>query len=326
MKIAVYQTVIGGGGGTDKVLFTLLNKLKNDDVTVFCQSNLIKLNAKVVQLLPFRLPMLGIYQNMLNTRTPKQFADFDMIYVLSGNMVINTTKIPMKFFNSNNFGLSSDGKYRSGLWKLYYLPYKIMINKFKKDIKKSNVEFISNSMYSASLLEKDFGVKSIVQYHTINPKEFHSINSKAGIINISRFSPEKNMDFTIRVFNSFDNCKIYANLSTTNKPYYNRITRNNASPVFLNQKRDVITDALARAKVYFHSSKETFGLAVVESIASGCIPIVPDNSAHQETVPFEELRYLPDNYDSAVIKLRNALDGKYDYLLPSLKDHLRNFI
>ena len=326
MKIAVYQTIVGGSGGTDRVLFTLLNKLKNDAVTVFCQSDLIKLNVKVVRLLPFRLPILGVYQNMLNTKTPKEFAEFDMIYILSGNIIINTTEKPMKFFNSNNLGLSYDGKYKSGLWKLYYLPYRLMMNSLKKDIKKSNVEFISNSIYSANMLEKDFGVKSTVQYHTINPDEFHSINSKAGIINVSRFSPEKNMEFTIRVFNSFDSCKIYANLSTANKPYYNRITRNNTSPVFLNQKRDVIIDALARAKVYFHSSKETFGLSVVESIASGCIPIVPDNSAHQETVPFEELRYLPNNYDSAVIKLRNALDGKYDSLLPKLKDHLRNFI
>ena len=88
MKIAVYQTIIGGGGGTDRVLFTLLDKLKNDNVTVFCQSDLIKLNVKVIRLLPFRLPILGVYQNMLNTTTPKEFVEFDMIYVLLEMVII----------------------------------------------------------------------------------------------------------------------------------------------------------------------------------------------------------------------------------------------
>ena len=50
-------------------------------------------------------------------------------------------------------------------------------------------------------------------------------------------------------------------------------------------------DALGRARVYLHASKETFGIAVAEAVAAGCMPVVPDNSAHPETVPFAKLRY-----------------------------------
>ena len=32
-------------------------------------------------------------------------------------------------------------------------------------------------------------------------------------------------------------------------------------------------------------------MAVVKVVAAGCVPVVPDNSAHPETVPFAELRY-----------------------------------
>ncbi len=80
---------------------------------------------------------------------------------------------------------------------------------------------------------------------------------------------------------------------------------------------------LGLSKVYFHTSKETFGIAVVESIAAGCIPIVPDNSAHSETVPFEELRY--NGKDDAVQKLQEAISGKYDYLRKDLKNHIQKF-
>ena len=327
MKIAIYQTIVGGGGGIDTVLFTLLKKLAKDDVTVFCQSNMIKLNVKTRQLLPFRLPFFGIYQNLLNISTPKEFAKFDQIYILSGSMVINKSGKPAKYLNSNNFGLSVGGKYKSGLWRLYYIPFLILMKRFKNKIKESDMEFVSNSRYTAEKLEDDFGVKSTVKYLTIDPAEFHSESTKSGVLTLSRFSPEKNMEFAINVFAGIGSplCKIYANLSAANKPYYNRIIQKNTS-VFLNQKRDVIIDALARAKVYFHPCEETFGLAVVEAMASGCIPIVPGNSAHIETVPFPELWYYPDSLNHAIQKISEALDGKYDYLLPKLKLHVRNFI
>ena len=70
-----------------------------------------------------------------------------------------------------------------------------------------------------------------------------------------------------------------------------------------NIPRNKLVSILNRAKVYFHCSRETFGISIIEGIAAGCIPIVPDNSAHKETVPFEELRYRENDANDAKNKI-----------------------
>ena len=90
-----------------------------------------------------------------------------------------------------------------------------------------------------------------------------------------------------------------------------------------NADRARLEVVLAGAKVYLHCGMEDFGISVVEGIAAGCVPIVPDNSAHPETVPFPELRY--DSEQSAAEKVRAAADGEYDSYLPRLQSHVKKF-
>ena len=45
---------------------------------------------------------------------------------------------------------------------------------------------------------------------------------------------------------------------------------------------------------YLQTSEETFGVAVAEDVAAGCIPAVPGHTAHPETVPSAELRYCTE--------------------------------
>ena len=61
---------------------------------------------------------------------------------------------------------------------------------------------------------------------------------------------------------------------------------------------------------------------MAEAIAAGCVPVVPDNSAHPETVPFAELRY---STEEGAARVSAALDGRYDHLLPGLQEHVRQF-
>ena len=63
-------------------------------------------------------------------------------------------------------------------------------------------------------------------------------------------------------------------------------------------------------------------MAVAEAVAAGCIPVVPDHTARPETVPFSELRYRTEE---AVEIVRGALGGRFDGLLPALKEHAEKF-
>ena len=80
---------------------------------------------------------------------------------------------------------------------------------------------------------------------------------------------------------------------------------------------------LGGARAYLHPMPESFGIAAVEAIAAGCVPVVPDDSAHPEAVPFAELRYRTEA--EAVEIVRGALGGRFDGLLPALKEHAQKF-
>ena len=90
-------------------------------------------------------------------------------------------------------------------------------------------------------------------------------------------------------------------------------------------ERSYLIEKMNTSKVNFHCSKETFGISVVESISAGCIPIVPNNSAHKETVPFEELRYEFNNIQDAQEKIKRALSGEFDHFKKPLQESIRKF-
>ena len=92
-----------------------------------------------------------------------------------------------------------------------------------------------------------------------------------------------------------------------------------------NIQRPLLVNCLNKAKVYFHCSRETFGITTVEGIAAGCIPIVSDIFGHKETVPFSELRYAENDHIQAEEKLTCALDGEFDHQLAKLKEHIKKY-
>ena len=102
--------------------------------------------------------------------------------------------------------------------------------------------------------------------------------------------------------------------------------RNMAGPgmrFYVNAAEAELDALLGGARAYLHPRPESFGIAVVEAIAAGCVPVVPDSSAHPETVPFAELRYRTEA--EAVEIVRGALGGRFDGLLPALKEHAQKF-
>ncbi len=345
MKIGIVQTIIGAGGGNDKVIEAIFSALEKTDhkVTIYTIGKpLIKIKfknlIKIRNLLPIKLPIFGIYQRLLERFLVRITKGEDIILSLTGGeLFIPVVKTQLVIFYSQN--LSDAGftkspaplKYEKGFWKIYYTPYKKIMARTKNKLKTyKNLKFIANSEYSKEILRKELNVEATVLYPPVETSKFKTEQKEPQVISVIRFSKEKNIHTMIQIMNKVNaKCVLLGSLTTANKPYFESTIKNKQDNIEIhkNEGDEQMVKLLAKSKVYLQTSKETFGIAVIEGIASGCIPIVPDNTANKETVPFNELRYVEDDnmIQNAVSKLEKAIKGDYDYLLPKLAEHYKKF-
>lgn len=337
MKIGIIHGFVGGGGGTESTLLALIEALVEHKHTVYLYTvsrPTIKLpKIKVQSIFPFPLPAFGLYQRYLESELTKKAKNDDLIIQVSGGFTIPRRKdqkiIIYCHHDFRNETEKDITKYK-GIWSKYYKPYYLLTQKFVDKIGDENVVLVANSKFIRDSLKNRFGKDSTVIYPPVDVEMFNNdVTKEQQVLTISRYSPEKNLEFAIDVLNNIDTRYIVIGNTKTrvNELYYDNLISKikdckSREKIFLmkNIERSKVIEKLKRSKVYFHASPETFGISVVESIAAGCIPIVPDNSAHKETVPFDDLRYKPDSKNDAQEKIRKAISGDYDDLLNSLKN------
>jgi glycosyltransferase involved in cell wall biosynthesis len=338
LNIGIIHGFVGGGGGTEKTLHTILDVLENSKhtITLYTFSKpIIKLNKiKIKTTLPISIPFFGLYQRAMESRLISKAKNEDLLIQASGglNIPVNPNQKIIVYCHSDfTDELENPVTKYKGIWSLYYKSYYNMIKKFTENIGDHRIHLISNSKYVHDSIKSKFGKDSEIVYPPVDLNEFSPKNKEDKVVTVGRFSEEKNLEFGINIMKEID-CKydIIGNTKTkSNILYYDKldfkIKKENTKNITLlkNISRNELISTVNKAKVYFHCSSETFGISVVESIAAGCIPIVPDNSAHRETVPFEELRYKDD--EDAVKKINDAMHGKFDELRPKLFNHIQKF-
>jgi glycosyltransferase involved in cell wall biosynthesis len=317
MKIGIVQPLAGKVGGNEKVLDEIINALSNHELTLYTFSKPFKnYNIPTVSTIPFKLPMMGIYQKLM---LPK--FDFSKEDLILTTVPIKTEK-PVIFYDQNNeFDKSIPRKYRTGFWKLYYQPYKFL-RRYSKINK--NTKYFACSDYSSSLVSNTLGVKCDTLYPSISLDGVFEDKKIKQVCVMGRITAEKNLEQTIDILNQLDcNCVIAGTVDKANKPYLAKLKKL-AKPHIkftTNISRQEFLSIMAESKVYFSASKETLGITTIEAIGSGCIPVVPDHSAHPEIVTLSTFRYKDSN--EALTILLKAL--KTD-MTSIIRDDLRKSI
>jgi len=340
MNIGIIHGFVGGGGGTEKTLHGILEALEQTDhnVTLYTFSKpKIKLKKiKIKTSIPISFPSFGLLQRAMESKLISKAKDEDLLIQSSGGLGIPKSpnqKIIVYCHADFSSELDNpDTKYK-GLWGLYYKSYYSMIQKFIQKINDPRIYLVSNSQYIQNCIKEKHNKNSEVIYPPVNLDEFQSNSKENTVTTIGRFSEEKHHDFGINVMKDFNyDYNIIGNTKTkSNILYYekleNIIKNGNHKKIHLlkNLARNNLLETINKSKIYLHCSKETFGISIVESIAAGCIPIVPDIGGHKETVPFDELRYLDGDVDDARHKISDALSGSFDHLLPSLQSNVKKF-
>jgi glycosyltransferase involved in cell wall biosynthesis len=340
MKIGVIHPSLDVVGGAEKTTFALIETLKNTQhvSTLFTTS---KKNPPSSQNFIIKsihrnpLPIFWRIQRLLENRKLLKLAENnDVVIIMSGGLVLENIASQVLLYCHSTF--ESELNYANSNKKTFNIYDFLIKKKIKNQIKilnDRNVSLISNSEFTRSKIKHNFGKDSLVIYPPVDLLEFKNLEKKErkGAVVISRYSKEKNLEFTLEVLKELPfEAKIIGNaLFQSQFEIFNRLKEmvKNKSNIELmcNVKRSVINSVLSSSKVFFHASPETFGIAVVEGIAAGCIPIVPDNSANRETVPFKELRYEPNNVWNAKNLILKANSGKLDEFVPKLQHHIQKY-
>ncbi len=285
--------------------------------------------------LPFKMPTLGLYQRSSESKLLDSAKHNDIIIQASGGITIpeNTSQKIVVYCHGDLQDESSktSSKYK-GIWKFYHTPYEKSAKKSLENIACRNVNLISNSHFVRSSILNNLKKDSVVIYPPVDIASFGPDSKKSNdIITVSRYSPEKNLDFALdTIAPTGHSYTVIGNTKTKSNVLYfrhlnSKSRKNNNIILEKNILRRTLVEKLNGSRVYFHACEETFGIAVVEGIAAGCVPVVPDNGAHKETVPVDDLRYVPDDSRDAAAKIQRALSGEFDHHMPRLQENILKY-
>lgn len=340
LKVGIIHPFFDIMGGAEQTTISLIDALKKTEhlttlYTVEPSSISETQNFKIHKIVKQKFSPLWKYQRMKEVkRLYKDSQNEDVLVIMGGGFMLQETKVSKVILYCHSTFEGEEEflcKKFSGIKKIYY---KIIQNNLKDGftyMKNQKVKLIANSEYTKREIQKRFGKNSVVIYPPVDLDRFSKwfdVPKKSRVITISRFSPEKNLEFAVDIIKKSgltyelvgnaiyeSQIDLYNNLKSI-------VDQENIS-LHCNLPPLETENLLGSSKIYFHTSKETFGISVIESISAGCIPIVPNNSAFVETVPFDSLRF--DNKEDAIMKLQDAISNKYDYLREELRDYIKKF-
>ncbi len=339
MNIGIIHGFVGGGGGTEKTLLAIIEALSetkhNVTLYTFSKPNLSTKKITIKSSLPISVPAFGLYQRAMESKLISKAKNEDIIIQASGGLSLPSNpqqKIIVYCHNDFTSELEKTNTKYKGLWSIYYKSYYSLVKKFFEKILDPNIFLITNSKYIKKSIKERYDKDSTVIFPPVDLSEFEPSTKQKIVVTVTRFSGEKNLEFALDIMKDINvEYQIIGNTKTkSNILYYKKLLSKIKEPK-MNSRIKLLKDIertelikyLNTAKVYLHTSKETFGISVIESIAAGCIPIVPDNSAHKETVPFNELRYQENNISDAQEKIKKAINGVFDKFLDPLRESIK---
>jgi glycosyltransferase involved in cell wall biosynthesis len=309
----VHSSLTRSLGGAEKLCLETINALKESGHQV----DLIttgKMDQKKIKetfdvfvdverevIVPSVIPLNTIYRRFINWF----FRDAITVSHLKKNYdLIVTTQpyVPLTFSDIiymndlMDFPKTLDlhySKYKRGFWNFYRIPYETLINIFVKVFNSLNSKpiVLTNSNFTKQQIIKYLNVKPLVVYPPVDVENYLPLsrneNRKNIVLTISRLEEGKGLDLIPYIAARVENARfvIIGSLASQQYILYLRhiiksLGVEDRIAIIPNVNRNVKENLLSTAKIYLHPRKyEYFGIAIVEAMAAGLIPLVHKSGA-----------------------------------------------
>jgi len=261
---------------------------------------------KVLSIIPVELPKLpreyyllkrlrcfGIYQRVIaSLHVLYNWKKYDVTINTHGDLMITPCDIvychfPYFTLLENEPWRYASKYYSSLFWRMYFEPYRLVQKHLSQLMRESGI-LLTNSSFSHDVLLKYSNRKSLIVYPPIELKEYEALTSNVDrediVVSIARFAYEKNLHLIPYIASIVKKAKFIIIGSVhgyESQRYYNYILELKRKlkvdnlEIYPNAPHKLKIDILRRSKVYLHLMMfEHLGLAPIEAMASGLIPVV----------------------------------------------------
>lgn len=203
--------------------------------------------------------------------------------------------------------------------KVFFYPYENYLSFNRRSIEKKLV--FANSDFTAQAIKAELGIKPYVLYPSVSNELLSSSKSdlerqrENTVITVARICPQKKLNIIPQIaqFTKKDITFLIVGLLDS-KEALNSIIRlsrqlkvSERIKIMPNVERKQLRKMLLNSKVYLHTTtNEHFGISIVEAMACGCVPVVPNSGGPKEFVPLKQ-RY--DNVDEAAQIIQKIIDN-----------------
>ncbi len=193
--------------------------------------------------------------------------------------------------------------------------------------------YVCNSQFTKTRIDKEFGINSRVIYPPIATQDFTPAKKINNIVYVGRFSQltqKKNQHLLIEAFNKFSKNNPTWSMTLaggygvgTDEKYFEQITteaqKNKKIKILINPSFVDIKNIYAKSTIFWSATGlgideeknpeqvEHFGMSLVEAMAAGCIPVVSNKGGHVEIVGEQNVNQLVSNQHELVEKTQNII-------------------
>jgi glycosyltransferase involved in cell wall biosynthesis len=180
----------------------------------------------------------------------------------------------------------ADNPYQIPFWRITSRLYTFLYFILEKYTAPSTI--IANSRYNAEIIKRNTRKTPLVLYPPVNPSTTPcDISRKENLIlTISRINSKKNLSIIPEIASRVGGEFKFVLMGGTDvrsataiegiKKNSQRLRTTDRVDVILDPDRSKIDEAFQKASIYLSTQPtEAFGIAVVEAMATGCVPVVP---------------------------------------------------